>query len=336
LLKRCRTLEQRFGERSPRSRAPKPPSPLETGDLEKALQEIAARRADVTFPRLRHFRARRGGVIKPEAVESWVETRAEAALNAAGPTLWIEVPVEIPPDGLPRANARLGHLQSELERMKTASEWRLGRQRLDTLSYPKTDGSVGRVPIARVVAAPDCPREALVAWQELNALRAIVEELMREFSGWSEVQAVAFALTGVAPEPARGWVTPQANAVVPSLGTVRLELSPFADPQRVVELFRQARTALLQAAQRVRAPRPEQIELARFGNALEVGVTWAEAMRRWNARERDRKYRDWRAFRRDAHSAYRHVTGGLELERGPVQPGAISESTHPQEGGNDA
>lgn len=318
LVLRYRELFRRFGRNAQRRSAPRTRRELPPGVLEAALAEIVEVEAERRVPMLANFRRLREGVLPlaPEEVASWVESRVAATFAVAGTFLWVEVPEEVPEGGLPRADARLDHLKDELDRMKQASEWRLGRQRVETISFPRPDGAIDRLPIPRVVPERNLPPSAAVlAWQELTALKELAGLLVREYPLWVEAEAVAFVFTGRPPIPVRGRASLRASRVR-ALGTVVLELSPHLEPGEVLSLYRAARGDLLGADERVRRPSEQRIKLARFVARANTGRSWRDAMDAWNAVVDDseagddrRRYQDYRSFRRDAREAYRQVTG---------------------------
>jgi hypothetical protein len=106
-----------------------------------------------------------------------------------------------------------------------------------------------RVPLRNVISG-----EAIEAWpqapdtaaasRDLLFLKQTAREVMREFSGWTEAEATHFTLTDEPPNSLRGRATLAPNHIIPTLGTIQIEVSPLLDPKEVAGLYQRIRKKL--------------------------------------------------------------------------------------------
>ncbi len=146
---------------------------------------------------------------------------------------------------------------------------------------------------------------------ELAQLKAIARKLELFFK-WPEHLGVAFVLTDVAP-PAVPWKLLYADAALPALRRLTLELDPRLSGAEVASLYNEARAGLRRG--RNRPMSEKHLTLAVFAARWrEGGRSWREARAEWNRQIPEHAYKTEgdataRRFGLDCRTAWSRLTG---------------------------
>ena len=140
-------------------------------------------------------------------------------------------------------------------------------------------------------------------------LHNLVKTLCSRFD-WESAETTRFVLTNESPG-ARALVTARRTmgSPFPAKTRIILSISPRASPDDVKRIYAAARESEPDLPKRARTISEHHAALAVFVAEHGQGQKWGSLMKRWNAEHREWAYEDVRPFNRDAHRAYRRVTG---------------------------